>query len=72
MTRSDPDEFREATVLADGGGDLQAARKRVHAGDVRVEQVQRLEALTANLRIEVHTAGLESPYPAHSTSCRSR
>ena len=52
-------EFGEATVLADRGGDLQAAREGVHAADVRVEQIDRLEAFAAHLGVEIDAAGGE-------------
>ena len=42
--------------------DLQAAGEGVHAADVGVEQVDRLEALAADLGVEVDAAGRE---PAH-------
>ena len=44
-------------------GDLQAAGERVHAADVGVEQVDRLEALAPDLGVEVDAAGRE---PAHA------
>ena len=46
----------ELAVGADGGGDLQAPGEGVHAADVGVEQVDRLEALAADLGVEVHAA----------------
>ena len=50
----------EPSVLADRGGDFEAAGKCVHAADVGVEQVDRLEAFPAHFGVEVHAAGLES------------
>ena len=50
----------EHAVLADRGGDLQAAGKGVHAADVGVEQIDRLEALAADLGVEVQAAGREA------------
>ena len=41
-------------------GDLQAAGEGVHAADVGVEQVDRLEALAADLGVEVDAAGREA------------
>ena len=38
------------------------AREGVHAADVRVEQVHRLEALAADLGVEVRAAGLEAAH----------
>ena len=55
-------ELGQPAVLADGGGDLQAAREGVHAADVRVEQVHRLEALAPHLGVEVRAAGLEAAH----------
>ena len=46
----------KAPVGADGGGDLQAAGKGVHAADVRVEEIDRLVALAAYFGVEVHAA----------------
>src|ERR1044071_3734257 len=37
------DEVAERAVLSHRGGNLQAVRERVHAADVRVEQIHRLE-----------------------------
>src|ERR1035437_6802372 len=53
-------KLRETSVLADGGGDFQSAREGVHAADVRVKQIYRLEAFAATLRVEVHTAGRQA------------
>src|SRR6185503_10027092 len=50
-------EFSQATVLADGRGDLQAAGERVHAADVGVEEVDWLEALAAHFGVEVGATG---------------
>ena len=41
-------------------GDLQAAGEGVHAADVGVEQVDRLEAFAADLGVEVDAAGGEA------------
>ncbi len=50
----------EHAVLADRGGDLQPAGERVHAADVGVEQIDRLEAFAADLGVEVDAAGGEA------------
>src|SRR2546426_7561377 len=41
---------------------LQPVRKSIHAADVRVEQVDRLEAFTADFRIEIQATGLEAAH----------
>ncbi len=50
------DEVLQHAVLANLGGDLQALGEGVHAADVGVEQVDRLEALAADLGVEVDAA----------------
>ena len=54
------DHAGQLAVGADRGGDLQALGEGVHAADVGVEQVDRLEALAADLGVEVQPAGGEA------------
>src|ERR1035441_235964 len=54
------DKFAQPSVFADGGGDLQAAREGVHATDVRIKQINRLETFAAHLGVEIRAAGLET------------
>src|SRR5437867_2277848 len=42
------DKFRQAPIPANGGGNLQAAGERVHAADVGVEEIERLETFPAD------------------------
>src|SRR5207253_7917196 len=53
-------ESGEAAVFADRGGNFQPAGKRVHSTHVGVEQVNRLETLAPDLRVEVRAAGGEA------------
>ena len=59
------DEVLQASVLADGGGNFQAACEGVHAADVGVEKVGRVMGLAAALRIEVEAAGGEAAHFQH-------
>ena len=53
---------REPAVGDDGVGDLEAAGEGVHAADVGVKQVDGLEALAADLGVEVDAAGGETAH----------
>ena len=50
------DELLHGPVGTDGGGDLQPAGEGVHAADVGVEQIDRLETFAAHLGVEVDSA----------------
>jgi hypothetical protein len=52
-----PDKLRQAPVLADGGRDSESAREGVHAADVRVKQIDRLETFAPHFGVEIHAAG---------------
>ena len=62
------DERGEPAVGDDRAGDLEAAGKRVHAADMGVKQVDRLEALAAHLGVEVDAAGREAPHAGRMAS----
>src|SRR5438552_4060057 len=53
-------EISEAAVPADRRGNFQPAGKGVHSTHVGVEQINRLETLAPDLRVEVRAAGGES------------
>src|SRR5690606_5842631 len=54
------EERLELALGTNPRGDLQAASEGIHAADMGVEEIDRLEALAADLRIEVDTAGREA------------
>ena len=54
------DESGQPAVGHDRAGDLEPAGKGVHAADVGMEQVDRLEAFPAHLGVEVDAAGGEA------------
>src|SRR5262249_54429284 len=52
----------QTSVLANGGGGFETAGEGIHAGNVGVKQVNRLEAFAAHLGIKVQSARLESAH----------
>ena len=52
----------ESAVLLDGVGDLQAAGEGVHATNMRIKKIDRLEAFASDLSIKVEASRRE---PAH-------
>ena len=63
------DDLVERAVGANRGGDLQAAGEGVHAADVGVEQIDRLEAFAADLGVEVHAARGEAAVLQQRRAC---
>ena len=57
------DERRQPAIGHDGACNLESACERVHAADVSVKEVDRLEALAAHFRIKIHAARGE---PTHA------
>src|SRR5581483_1274052 len=54
-------EFRQAPVFANGGRNLQSARKGIHSADVRVEKIDRLKTFAPHLGVKIDPARAESP-----------
>src|SRR5881396_1542255 len=65
-------KFGEAAVSADRRGNFQPAGKRVHSTHVGVEQIDRLETLAPDLRVEVRAAGGEASNFQHRQHDLSR
>ena len=54
------DERSILWLLEQGGRAKEGGRQRVHPADVCVEEIDRVEALTPQLRVEVEAAGGEA------------
>src|SRR5690606_20750946 len=54
------DELSQTSILADGGSNLGSAGEGIHPADMSMEQIHRIETLTANFGIEVCSAGVQT------------